>query len=286
MTILVTGASGKSGQAVVRALKRAGATTRAFIHRQEQEPQMRALGAAEVVVGDLRDEQALAQAMRDIHAVYHICPAMQPEETEIGQRMIALAKTAGVSHFVYYSVLHPQTAALPHHTLKLHVETALVQSNLPFTILQPASYMQNILMDRARIREQGIYTTSYGLNARMSLVDLDDVGEVAAHVLTEDGHRYATYELSGPEVLTAADMADILSRVLGRPVSAENMDIDRWAQQMRTHGMSDYAVTTLATMFRYYADHGFAGNPNVLAMLLKRPPTTFAQFVAREMAQA
>ena len=285
MLILVTGANGKTGQAVVRALSHTKAVTRALVHQQEQVPGLLELGATEVVVGDMRDERTLKQTMRGVHAIYHICPAMQPDETEIGQLMIAQARIAGIAHFVYHSVLHPQIEALPHHTLKLRVEAELIQSGLSYTILQPASYMQNMLGGWAHIIEQGIYTSSYGLNTRMSLVDVDDVATVAAHVLTENGHHAATYELSGPAALTAAGMAAILSQVLGRPVSAENQNIDIWAQQMRTHGMSDYAVETLATMFRYYAQHGFTGNPHVLAMLLKRPPTDFAQFVMREMQE-
>ncbi len=281
MKILVTSASGKTGEAVVRALSRAGAGARALVHREESAPRLLALGAAEVVVGDLRDEQALTRAMRGVQAVYHICPAVQPDEWEIGQRMIAVARLTGVAHFVYHSVLHPQIDALPHHAQKLRVEAELIQSDLPFTILQPAPYMQNILGMWPRIVEQGIYTTSYGLDARMSLVDLDDVAEVAARVLLEDGHQAATYELSGPAALTADAMTEILGQALGRRVIAEDLNIEQWAQQMRSHGMSAHAVETLATMFRYYARHGFVGNPTVLGLLLRRPPTDFAQFVAR-----
>jgi uncharacterized protein YbjT (DUF2867 family) len=270
---------------VLRALSGSGRPVRALVHRQKQVPLMREIGAAEVVVGDLRDAHALAEALRGVRAVYHICPAMQPDEADIGHGVIAAARAAGVAHFVFHSVLHPQTEALPHHTQKLRVETELVQSELPFTIMQPASYMQNILGGWARIKNEGVYTTSYGLDARMSLVDLDDVAAAAARVLTENGHQAAIYELSGPAVLTATETANILSQALGRPVSAENMNLDQWAVQMRAGGMGDYQIATLSTMFRYYAQHGFVGNPHVLAMLLNRRPTDFAGFVERVKEQ-
>lgn len=279
--ILITGAAGKTGRTVIGALANKGATIRAFVHRQQQVPEMQSLGVADVVVGDMRDLGAMKKAMHGVGAVYHIPPAVQPDETAIGQGVIAAAQAAGVEHFVYHSVMHPQIEALPHHAQKQRVETALIQSDLPFTILQPASYMQNMLGDWERIKEQEIYRTSYGMDARMSLVDLEDVAEVAALVLTQAGHRYATYELSGPEILTAAQMAAILTEQLGRPVTVEGLDVDRWESRMRAAGMGDYAVSTLATMFRYYARHGFAGNPNVLACLLHRPPTTFAEFIAQ-----
>ena len=285
MLILVTGASGKTGQAVVRALTQAGAATRALVHRQEQVVPLRELGATEVVVGDLRDDQSLMEAMQGIDAIYHICPPVQPDEAAIGQRMITLAGDAHVSRFVYHSVLHPQIAAMPHHAQKLRVETALIQSNLPFTILQPAAFMQNLREMWSRIVEQGIFTSFFGLHTGMSLVDLDDVADVAVRVLTEDSHRYATYELSGPAVLTAAGIADTLGQAFGRPVTAESLDIEKWAPRMRDHGMPDHSVQTLATMFRYYEQHGLTGNPHVLTMLLKRPPTDVAGFIARMLAQ-
>jgi len=147
--------------------------------------------------------------------------------------------------------------------------------------MQPASYMQNILGVWEQIERQGIYATSYGLHAPMSLVDLEDVAEVAAMVLTEPGHRFAIYELSGPEALTAEKMTAVLTNALGRPVTAEALDVALWEGRMKTAGLGEYSIAALAAMFRYYAQHGFVGNPNVLACLLRRPPTTFDQFVAR-----
>lgn len=279
--ILVTAAGGKTGRTVIEALVRKGASVRAFVHRKEHVAELRTLGAAEVVVGDLRDRGALEKTMAGAEAVYHICPPVQPDEAEIGEGVLAAAQAAGVGHFVYHSAMHPQIAAMPHHAQKLRVERAVIESDLPFTILQPASYMQNMLGAWEQIARQGVYVTTYGLHAPMSLVDLEDVGEVAAIVLTAEGHRFATYELSGPEVLDAGKMAAILSDALGRPVTTEALDVDQWEARVRTAGFPEYSAAMLATMFRYYAQHGFTGNPNVLGWLLGRPATTFAQFVAR-----
>lgn len=257
---------------------------RALVHHESEVASLRALGAGEVVAGDLRNPGEMEPAMKGAAAVYHICPAVQPDEAEIGQNMIMAAQNAGVERFVYHSVMHPQISALPHHAKKLRVEDALIQSGMAFTILQPSSYMQNILEGWDRIVKEGEYATLYGLSAHMSLVDLDDVGEAAARVLTEDGHEAATYELCGPEALTAAAMAETLSSHLGRTVTPVDVPIDQWEARMRTDTHNDYEPTTLATMFRYYAQHGFTGNPRVLTMLLNHPPTTFAEFAARRLS--
>ena len=283
--LLVTAAGGKTGQAVIRALARKGTGVRALVLRQEHVAALQALGAGEVIVGDMRDGQTLAKALDGVAAVYHICPAVQPDEAAIGIGIIAAAREARVELFVYHSVLHPQIAALTHHAQKLRVEAELIPSGLPFTILQPASYLQNILESWERITEHGVYATLYGLDACMSLVDLDDVGEVAATVLTEPGHRFASYELCGPEVLTAAEMAATLSNALGRPVLTESFPLEQWELRARAAGFGEYQVATLRTMFRYYAGHGFAGNPNTLAYLLGRQPTSFAAFVERTVRE-
>ncbi|MGD2207623.1 MAG: NmrA family NAD(P)-binding protein, partial [Anaerolineae bacterium] len=122
--ILVTGAAGKTGRAVIRALAARGAAVRALVHRSGQVSKVEALGA-ETIVGDMRDGVAMDRAARGAHAVYHICPNVSPDEVTIGQTAITAARRAGVEHFVFHSVLHPQVEAMPHHWLKMRVEELL-----------------------------------------------------------------------------------------------------------------------------------------------------------------
>jgi len=278
--ILITGAGGKTGRSVIRALVARGATVRALAHRPDQTRALRELGA-QVVVGDMRDRAAMEQAARGAKAIYHICSNMDPDEVVIGKAVIAAACAAAVERLVYHSVLHPQTDAMPHHWNKLRVEEKLFESGLPYAILQPAAYMQNVLAYWNQIVEQGVYPVPYSVEARLSSIDLEDVAEAAALVLTGPGHVGATYELAGPEALSQSEVAEIISRQLGRLVRAQAVPLDEWERQTRASGMSDYAVETLIQMFRYYDRFGLCGNPNVLTWLLGRSPTTFAAFVER-----
>mgnify|MGYP001188965145 CR=1 FL=1 len=170
---------------------------------------------------------------------------------------------------------------MPHHWNKLRVEEKLFESGLRYTILQPAAYMQNVLAYWPQIVEQGVYPIPYSVEARLSMVNLQDTAEVAALVLTEPGHVGAIYELAGPEALSQSEVAEILSQQLGRPVCAQTVPLDEWERTARASGMSDYAVETLKKMFRYYDRFGLCGNPNVLAWLLHRPATPFAAFVTQ-----
>lgn len=279
--ILITGAAGKTGRAVLRALIAKGESVRALVHRPEQVRLLEALGVQEVLVGDMRLQATMEQAIGGVRAIYHICPNVSPDEVAIGQAAIAAARLAGVEHFVYHSVLHPQTEAMPHHWQKLRVEEKLFESGLPYTILQPSAYMQNVLTHWEQILERGVYPVPYAIETRLGMVDLEDVAVAAAVVLTEAGHAMATYELAGAEALSQAEVAAILGRQLGRPVRAEVVSREAWKGRARASGLGDYQIETLLRMFDYYERYEFWGNPRVLGWLLGRPPTTFAAFVGR-----
>ncbi|MFN2227493.1 MAG: NmrA family NAD(P)-binding protein [Anaerolineae bacterium] len=283
--ILVTGAAGKTGRAVLRALGARGAAVRAMVHRPEQAEGLPALGAMEVLAGDLRDAADVGRAMAGARAVYHICPNVHADEVTISQVAIDAAREAGVDLFVYHSVLHPQVEAMPHHWLKMRVEERLFESGLDYVILQPAAYMQNVLAQWETVARDGVYAMPYGIGTRLGMVDLDDVAAAAARVLTEPGHDGATYELAGPEALTQTEVADVLGRQLGRRVKARQVPLEDWAQRARAAGLGEYKVETLLQMFRYYDVHGFWGNPRVLGWLLGRAPARFEAFVARVAPQ-
>ena len=279
--ILVTGAAGKTGRAVIRALAARDVPVRALVFRPEQVGPVQELGAHEAVVGDMRVQSVMDRAVRGARAVYHICPNMSPDELAIGQTVIRAARSAAVECFVYHSVLHPQTESMPHHWEKLRVEEQLFESGLPFTILQPAAYMQNLLSYWDDIVERGVYAVPYAVETRIGMVDLEDVAEAAAIVLTEPGHVGAIYELAGPEILTQTEVAAVLTRQLGRPVRAETVPRQVWERQARASGLPGDRVELLLRMFRYYERAGFWGNPRVLSWLLGRPPTPLAAFVDR-----
>jgi len=216
-----------------------------------------------------------------VSAVYFICPNVNPNELEYANIAIKAAKTAGVSRFVYHSVLHPQVEAMPHHWLKMRVEEALFESGLPFTILQPAAYMQNVLGSWRTIVEEGVYRVPYSTESRFSLVDLEDVAQAAVSVLLNPGHEFAIYELAGPEALSQSDIAEIIAEELKRPVVVERISIERWRRQAEANGLGRYQIDALIKMFRYYDEYGFQGNSIILGWLLKRPPTTFSTFLER-----
>lgn len=279
--ILVTGAGGKTGKALVGSLARAGAQVRALVHRSEQREVLRSLGAEEVHVGDMLRPKVLDEATRGVESIYHICPNMSSDELAIGKKVIAAAQARGVRRIVYHSVLHPQVKKMPHHWAKLKVEEALFESGLDYVIFQPTAYMQNILAYWPAILSEGVYALPYNAQTRLSLVDLEDIAEAARRVLMTREYDGGTYELVGTMPLSQAEVAEIISKQIHRPVRFEMVSRSAWEQAARAQKMSEYAVQTLLRMFEYYEFYGMWGNPLALRLILGRNPTTLDEFIGK-----
>ena len=293
--ILITGASGKTGKAIVHSLSQAESVC-AFVHREEHVPVLKSLGAEKVIIGDLYMQAAVRSAMQGVRKIYHICPNMNRDEVEIGKLVIAEAQKAGVDQFVYHSVLHPQTEKMKHHWQKLRMEEIIFESGIPFTILQPAPYMQNLLANWKSIIEDGILRVPYSVHVKFSFVDLEDVAEAVKVVLTEPNHKNTIYELAGTMPMSHVEVAEVLSRVLNRDVRPEEEEIGNWrlrastalgkdARSAQRGPMSEYALENLVKMFEYYDQWGLVGNPNVFRWVLKREPTSLETFVVRIVKQ-
>jgi len=278
--ILVTGASGKTGKAIIKSLSQVESIC-AFVRDEKHFDILKSLGAEKVFIGDLEDKSALLSATKNIRAIYHICPNMNPHEVEIGEIMLDSTKQNGIEHFVYHSVLHPQIEIMNHHWQKMRVEEMIFESGIPFTILQPAPYMQNLLANWKSIVENGILKVPYSIESKFSFIDLENLAEVAKIVLTEPNHKNAIYELSGTMPMSHIEVAEIFSKVLEREVKAEKMEIRDW--RLGVTGSSEYALENLVRMFEYYDKWGLVGNPNVLKWVLQREPNSLEKFVNRNL---
>jgi NAD(P)H dehydrogenase (quinone) len=129
-----------------------------------------------------------------------------------------------------------------------------------------------------------VFKFPYAAATQPSLVDLDDVGEAAAIVLTQEGHGGATYEVAGTPALSQSEVAAALGAALGRNLRAEEEALAAWDARARAGGMGEYERATLTAMFRYHAAHGLVGNSNTLRWPLGRAPTSLTVFVGRAAA--
>ena len=273
LPVLVVGATGKTGRAVVAALLAREVPARAAVRagRENAAPE----GSTAVAV-DLVSGRGLAAALDGVGAVYHLAPNMHPDEVRIAEQVAGAASAAGVGRLVLHSVLHPHDERMPHHVRKALAEEVL-RSALGgrLTVLRPAAYHQN-LVGQARA---GVLRVPYSLDAPFTNVDLDDVAQVAADALA-GAHPGGTLELAGPEVLTTRQLAEQAAAALGRPVHGTRMPLDEWLAGPGA-ALTAQARHDLAAMFAAYDESGLVGDPQVLPALLGHPATTWRTRVAR-----
>jgi uncharacterized protein YbjT (DUF2867 family) len=149
---------------------------------------------------------------------------------------------AGVAHVVKQTVL----GADPEATMAFgrwhgQIEQYLDQSGLAYTLVRPHSFMQNFLLSAQPVAEQGVL---YGMTGagRTSYSDTRDIAAVAAQVLTSPGHEGQRYTVTGPEALSAAEVAERLSAAIGRPVRYVDLPAAAFAQGLAGAGMPGWLV--------------------------------------------
>lgn len=286
--ILVMAAFGNQGRLLLPKLAAKGARVRGLRATAGGEDALLALGAVDAVSGDAADPAVLARALDGIRTVYHIGPGGHPQERAMGFAMVEAAAKAGVEHFIYSSVLHPIIEDMVQHRLKREVEAAIVTSGLNFTILQPSDYMQVVFYQEAF--RTGVYRRWWNVDRREALVDLEDVTDVAARVITEGAaHHGATYELSSGDCLTGAQIAAAIGRVMGREVRLEEITAEDFLTIFFGAAKEDprfaYTIDMLRAMNHWYGAHDLLGNANVLTMLLGRRPNSFEDVLRRDYGE-
>ena len=281
MKVLAVGAAGASAGLVTRALSAKGVEVRGLVHSAQREAVARLNGAAETVVADLDDKAALVAALGGVDGVFHVVPAFVPDEAATGLVMVEAAAEAGVRRLVFSSVYHPSLLALSNHRDKQPVEQAIYDSQLEFTVLQPAMFMAQLggYLDGAL--SQGVIAGPYSADSKMAYVDYRDVAEAAALALTTDRLLGGTFELAAAGEFSRHDIAQELSRLLGREVRAEGAEPTGLDPRMPAPLREG-----LQRMFHHYEVAGLrGGNSLVLDTILQRPATTVPAYLRELVAQ-
>lgn len=282
--ILLTGANGRTGRAVLTALVARGADVRAFVRNPQYAEDLLELGAREVVIGDMATSEDVERGVVECAKVIHIGPPMSPDEVSMTMSFVAAAKRNAVDQFVYYSVMHPFRREVRHHSLKLEATERLVESGVPYTIIEPARYMQHLELIWSKVINAGDFAMPFDVDQKFNVVDLADLAEATAAIATESNHLYATYELAGPQALSQRDMAKVCAEILGRVVTAREVALDDMARAAEARGINADRIEQMQIMNAHYTDHGFLGNPNILTWVLGRTPTTFRSYIERLVA--
>jgi uncharacterized protein YbjT (DUF2867 family) len=276
--ILITGASGTVGGAVLAEMLKSGQSFRAMYRNQDDA--RKAPPGISTVLADFASKDSLASTLTGVDTLFLVCSPI-PQLVELESNVIDVSLQRGVKHIVLNSALgagdYPKSFPSWHRA----VEDKLKASGLSCTILRPNGFMQNILAYNApSIRTQGSFYAALG-DARISHLDVRDIAAVVARILNSPGdHTGRTYELNGPQAVSNAELAKRISAATGRTVSYVDIPESVQRKNMLDLGMPEWQVNALLELQQYYVQGGANKVTDVLPNLLGRPPVHLDSFLA------
>lgn len=277
--ILVTGATGTVGASIVQELAARGAAVRAGTRRPAHALQR---ANVEQVFLDYERPESFAPALEGARAVALLSPPFSPpNEVEQAAALVAAAKVAGVQHIVKLSVMGAEmNDDSPHR----QVERIIEDSGLDYTHMRPNFYMQNYLNYYGDDIRRGVISLPAG-QGKQSLVDTRDIGAAFAAVLTNlAAHRNRAYALTGAEALDHDQIAEMLSRAIGREVRYTNPSPEEYRTAARGANLPEQTIESTVTLYGIVAAGWAAAISPDLPALLGRTPISFAQFAADHAA--
>jgi uncharacterized protein YbjT (DUF2867 family) len=275
--ILVTGATGKNGVEIIKRLAGRKERVRAMVHKQDDLRQDTHTFELEYVAADFDDPASLRRVLRDVQRAFLVTNSSERVE-ERQLRFVALAREAGVRHVVYLSQLHASSDS-PLRFLRYHaaVEEALRTSGMTYTNLRPNLYMQGLLMIGKSIASEGRFFAPAG-SARVSVVDVRDIAAVAVAALTQNQHENKTYNLTGTESLTHAEMAALLSAACDRPIEFVNVPEQEFRAALRSLQMPDWQADGLIEDYAHYRRGEASAVSSAIGEIIGKPARPFSTF--------
>ncbi len=278
--ILVTSPNGKTGLSLIKKLQLQKYPFKVFTSSVSSESILSNHGVKNIFLGDLKNLMDVKLALKGTTSTYLITPNFFPDESSVIKNFISVCSKIRNYKIILHSVIHPQIKKLPHHWSRMQVEQKLITSGLNWVILQPTMYMQNILPQLKNLNLKKFIGMPIPIDKKLSMVDLEDVTDVALNAIEESKLDYGIYELAGYN-LSLNDQARIISKIIKELIVAKQFSIDEAKSYLKIPFSGEYGERTYETMFNHYSRFGLDGNSTVLKSLLKRKPTNFSKVVKK-----
>lgn len=279
--ILLTGVTGKTGGETAKQLLAKGLKLRAIVRNEAKAADLKAAGV-ELVVGDVADADTVRRALEGAGKAFLTLPNGKNQEAQEKQ-FTDLAVKAGVKHLVKMSsmeaVAHAETPIPKAHWA---VEEYIRAAGIASTMVKPNFFMQNLLSSAAGIKANRRFSLPMG-SGTTGMADIRDIGAVCAEVLTGHGHDGKSYEITGPEVLTFADVAERFSAVLGVKIEYVPMPMDQFRTRM-TGVLEPWHLNAVCELFREIAEIGLDHTTDTFRTLTGREPRSVTQFIQDHVA--
>jgi uncharacterized protein YbjT (DUF2867 family) len=289
---LITGAGGGVGsvsRSVVEELRAQNQSVRAMVRREDtRADRLRELGA-EVVVGDLTSPVDVANAMRGVTRMFFNM-SVSSDYLEAAAVVAAVGhELGGLEVLVNMSQMTVSqmtlTSTEESHQQRWHwlTERILTWAGLPVVHVRPTAFLDNPLftvLGAGSVRERGVLALPFGDGRTSPIAATDVAAVVAALLLQPEGRVGHVYELTGPQVLDTAGLAEQFSRALGRPIAAEDMPADGLSQQLTAAGLPDHVAQHIVTMARLHREDRYNRATDDVEQILGRQACSVEQYVA------
>ena len=282
--ILVTGANGQAGLAMIREFALQKHPVKALVRNRSTAKALEAFPTVEIVEGDMLRPETLTNALSGVERVLLMSsPTQQMVETQC--TFIDAAKKAGVRHMIKLSGVTTSLDS-PFLFSRMHAEISdyLEHSGLDWSFLRPSQFMTEYLREVPTIVAEGTFSLPFE-DAKLTPVDIEDIAKVTFALLTTPGHEGKTYMISGPEALSMHEIAAQISLATGSTVRYINVSREERKQTQLAAGMPAYVVDALDVQSGLRQK----GNGEEVVHLethnaLGLRPTTFAEFAQHHVA--
>jgi uncharacterized protein YbjT (DUF2867 family) len=277
--ILVTGATGTIGRALIRQLKARELPFKAFVRSESK-------GAAlqcEYAIGDFDQADTVARALEGIDAVFVNGPAGEhlPRQQSA---LFEAAQRAGVKRIVKISTRGADPSS--HVSLaRGHglAEQALAESRVPWTVLRPSTFMQNLLRSAPAIRNTGKIFGAYGAG-RIAFIDCEDIAACATQTLLDSKHAGQIFTLTGPSAHSYSEVAASCAAALGKPVEYIDLPPEQMLEQLKAAGTPEVFATMMVKLMVTFSKGGGGETTTSVQDLLGRVPRDLGQFFKDNVA--
>jgi NAD(P)H dehydrogenase (quinone) len=273
--IAVTGVTGGLGGRVARRLAERGVAQRLVVRDPGRAP---VLDGAEVVPGSYDDREGLRRAFRGARTLFLVSASEDPDRLALHGNVVGAATDAGVERVVYTSFF----GAAPRCTFTFgrdhwHTEQRIIASGLGHTFLRDSLYLDFLPL---MVGADGVIRGPAG-DGRVAAVARDDIADVAVAVLLDEDDRHdgRTYDLTGPEALSMAEIAEVLSRFAGRPIAYHAETLEEAYASRASYGAPDWEVDGWVTTYVAIANGELAGVSDDVAAVAGHPPISLAELL-------
>jgi uncharacterized protein YbjT (DUF2867 family) len=271
--MILTTTAGKVGAEAARLLAERGVPVRVLVREPGKAAEL-ARSGVEVVAGDLEVPASVDAAMREVSSVVLVSPAIPGQETTV----VDSAARAGVRHVVKVTSKASVDSPIARRRDQAEIENRLIASGMGYTLLRNNAYMQNFFMSAPSIAG----TSSFGSAARdgrLGMIDTRDVAAVAAEIAAAPAaHVGMTYWPTGPESISFADAAEVLSRVLGRRIGFEPLTVEEQTKALIDVGLPEDLAAMNAQAVGLFAEGDCDYTTDDVPMILGRTARSFEQF--------